>query len=91
MAIRLIVTGRVQGVYYRVSFETQARALALSGWVRNRSDGSVEALIAGDAPALARMVEWARCGPPLARVDEVIITETADAHAGNDFRILPTH
>ncbi|NJA88260.1 acylphosphatase [Rhodocyclus tenuis] len=67
--LKLRVRGRVQGVGYRRSLQIMARSLDLAGWVRNRADGSVEALVAGDAATVAELCEWARCGPPLARVD----------------------
>ncbi|WP_340666079.1 acylphosphatase [Rhodocyclus gracilis] len=69
--LKLRVRGRVQGVGYRRSLEIKARALDLAGWVRNLADGSVEALVAGDPAAVAELCEWARHGPPLARVDAV--------------------
>lgn len=72
-AKHLRVTGIVQGVGYRASFEALARALKLAGWVRNRTDGSVEAVIAGDDEAVERIVAWARRGPPAARVDRLAV------------------
>lgn len=90
MAKRLIVSGRVQGVSYRASFETQARALGLSGWVRNRSDGSVEALVAGSPEALERIVAWAWQGPPAAAVSKVEIREAGDEEAGHGFTVRPS-
>ena len=65
------ITGRVQGVYYRGWTVEQAEASGLSGWVRNRRDGSVEALFCGPARAVKAMVEACRRGPPAARVDHV--------------------
>ncbi|WP_229262684.1 acylphosphatase [Duganella radicis] len=79
----------VQGVGYRASFERQAVALGLRGWVRNRRDGSVEAEVDGDAAALERIVAWVHKGPPASRVDHVLIEEVA-ASADDAFRILPT-
>ena len=67
----LRIRGLVQGVGYRNALLREATRLGLSGWVRNRSDGSVEALAAGPAPALDQLVAWARRGPPAARVAEV--------------------
>ena len=67
----LRIRSLVQGVGYRYAMHLEAIRLGLDGWVRNRSDGSVEALAAGSAPALDQLVAWARRGPPAARVAEV--------------------
>jgi acylphosphatase len=96
VAIRQVrVTGRVQGVGYRAWVEHQARNHNLEGWVRNRRDGSVEALFAGPEDLVAEMVARARRGPSSARVDDVI-EEPATAEAlnlrrpGERFSVLPT-
>ncbi len=68
---RVTVSGQVQGVGYRDWLVEQAGRLALSGWVRNRVDGSVEALIVGDEAAVGRLIEACRRGPALARVEAV--------------------
>jgi acylphosphatase len=68
---RLSISGRVQGVGYRDWIMRTARGLGLAGWVRNRSDGSVEALIVGDEMAVGRMIDACRRGPVLAHVDNV--------------------
>jgi acylphosphatase len=68
---RLAITGRVQGVGYRDWAVATGQRLGLSGWVRNRTDGSVEALVVGDDEAVSRMIEACRRGPTLARVDAV--------------------
>ncbi|NEX61316.1 acylphosphatase [Noviherbaspirillum galbum] len=79
MARHLVITGKVQGVGYRASFESEARRLGLWGWVRNRTDGSVEAMVDGEARALEAILAWARRGPASARVDDVVVEEVGDA------------
>ena len=70
---RLVITGLVQGVGYRYSMAHTARALGITGWVRNRGDGSVEAVVAGPADAVAAIIHWARQGPPDAQVEQVAV------------------
>ncbi len=72
-AIHAVITGRVQGVFFRVFTQEQALHYGLSGWVRNRPDGSVEAFISGDADQVDRMVSWLHQGPPSSRVDEIVV------------------
>jgi acylphosphatase len=92
---RVTITGRVQGVGYRAWVEHQALAHNLEGWVRNRRDGSVEALFAGPADVVADLIARCRRGPSSARVDAVA-EEPAhpDAlnlrRAGERFSVLPT-
>jgi acylphosphatase len=88
-SVRLRIAGRVQGVGYRAwAIETAAR-LGLRGWVRNRMDGSVEALVIGEDDPVAAMIEACREGPFAARVTEVAVEEAADD--GSDrFRPRPT-
>lgn len=69
---RLRITGRVQGVCYRAFVRQRARALGLSGWVRNRPDGSVEAVAEGSATAIEQLIQACKDGPPLARVKQVL-------------------
>jgi len=68
---RVVVHGRVQGVWFRGSTEIEARAAGLSGWVRNRPDGTVEAVFEGPPEAVARLVAYCRQGPRSARVDRI--------------------
>jgi acylphosphatase len=72
---RLIISGRVQGVFFRDSMRQQARQLGVTGWVRNRSDGTVEAMVQGKPDAVKKMIEWAHRGPDAAKVTEVQIEE----------------
>ena len=92
---RLVVSGRVQGVGYRAFVEDEAAALRIDGWVRNRRDGTVEAVVAGPAAAVDAMIAACRKGPFAARVDNVEIHNAeADAlslrGAGERFSTLPT-
>lgn len=68
---RVVVTGRVQGVFYRDSCRREAERLGLAGWVRNRQDGAVEAVFEGPPDAVTEMVGWCRQGPSTARVENV--------------------
>src|SRR5580698_10159978 len=92
---RVTIRGRVQGVGYRAFVEHQAVALGLEGWVRNRRDGSVEALFAGPAGVVPDMVALCRRGPSYARV-EAVNEEPATSDAldlrreGEGFSVLPT-
>jgi acylphosphatase len=71
MRTRVVVSGRVQGVFFRDTIRNAAEREGLAGWVRNNSDGAVEAVFEGDAGAIARLVALCRQGPPAARVDSV--------------------
>lgn len=88
-ARRLIIAGRVQGVGYRHWMVTQARALGLNGWVRNRADGSVEALVEGPEPAVEELLRACRGGPRLAVVDS-IVEDLAEPPDELGFQQLPT-
>ena len=83
------IRGRVQGVWFRRWTEETARAASLAGWVRNRRDGSVEALFGGPADAVDRMVVLCGIGPKLAKVTSVD-QEPADPPDSPQFLVLPT-
>jgi acylphosphatase len=68
---KFIVSGRVQGVFFRASARSEATRLGLNGYAKNRADGSVEVLACGDAAALDELQRWLHSGPPLARVQSV--------------------
>ncbi len=95
-AIRQVtIRGRVQGVGYRAWVEHTATSLGLEGWVRNRRDGSVEAVFAGPAEVVEQMIERCGRGPVSARVDAVDVQEVgadmlALRAAGEEFSMLPT-
>lgn len=82
-AIRCIVAGRVQGVYYRAATAAQAERLHLDGWVKNLADGRVEVVAAGGPADVAALAAWLWQGPPAARVEAVHLEEwTGDIPAG---------
>ncbi|MDQ1124672.1 acylphosphatase [Microbacterium trichothecenolyticum] len=85
----ITVRGRVQGVGFRFALRNEAERLGARGWVRNRRDGSVEALIAGDQATLDALVAWARTGPPPAQVTGVDVAGTAET-APEAFEIRAT-
>ncbi|MGZ8993513.1 MAG: acylphosphatase [Burkholderiaceae bacterium] len=80
-ALHFKIDGQVQGVGFRYAMCREARRLGLAGWVRNRSDGSVEAVAVGDEFALQRLAQWAQRGPAGARVDSVAVDTATDAQA----------
>lgn len=87
-AIHATITGVVQGVGYRAFVADEARRRDVSGWVRNRRHGSVEAVLAARTEVLDDLVAALRQGPPAARVDEIETTPTDEPAPG--FRVLPT-
>ena len=87
-SVHLIIAGRVQGVGYRYYLSYKARQFHVTGWVRNRADGSVEAVIQGSPDNVEAVIVRANRGPPKAAVSSVTVTETAGEFA--DFATLPT-
>ena len=87
--VRVRIRGRVQGVGFRHWTDRVADELGLTGWVRNRRDGSVEALFSGPEEAVAGMLERCRSGPPSSRVDHVEVADESDAPP-DGFDVLPT-
>jgi len=85
---RLIIQGLVQGVAYRYHMCHEAHRLGVCGWVRNRRDGSVEALVSGDAEAVAALIAWARHGPPSAEVTHVAVELAEASH--DEFTEIPS-
>jgi acylphosphatase len=92
---RIVVRGRVQGVGFRAFVEDEARERRVAGWVRNRRDGSVEAVIAGSLEEVDRMTAAVRRGPPAARVETADVSQAGDEdlrqrQAGELFSVLRT-
>ena len=90
IARRLVIRGRVQGVGYRMAMTDAAVALGVNGWVRNRRDGTVEALVQGDEAVVGRLLAWCRRGPPGARVAEVTVIALEADPAVDDFTCRAT-
>lgn len=86
--VHLIVKGLVQGVCYRASAQDEARALGLSGWVRNLPNGDVEAVAQGDGGKVDEFITWCRRGPDEARVESVSVDELPVEDGPGDFRVL---
>ncbi len=85
--IQLVVQGRVQGVFFRATAQREARQNALTGWVKNRKDGSVEMVVEGEEDAVKDFLAWANAGPSTARVDKVDIKWRSYTGEFSDFRI----
>jgi len=88
MVKHLNIFGQVQGVGFRYRFMEQAQGLGVSGWVRNRRGGSVEAMVAGTPEAVEALLAWARRGPAAARVERIDISAAEGTFAG--FELWPT-
>lgn len=76
---RVVVRGRVQGVFFRDSMRERARAHGVAGWVCNRADGAVEAVLEGPEEAVERVLRFAKTGPPRASVSDVQVSEEEPA------------
>jgi len=86
--VHVFVRGRVQGVFFRASTQREARRLGLTGWVKNRPDGSVEVLAEGEEEGLKDLIGWANRGPGAARVERVDVRWRGFAGDFSDFRII---
>ncbi len=86
--VHLFVRGRVQGVFFRASTQREAKRLGLTGWVKNRSDGSVELLAEGEEEELKELISWAHRGPSAARVERVDVRWRSFVGDFFDFRIV---
>jgi len=86
MPKRLLISGRVQGVGFRHTMAMEAIRIGVTGWVRNRRDGSVEAIVDGSDEAIESIVAWARIGPRAAQVVSVEVAEAAGAFSAFEQR-----
>lgn len=84
----LHIFGRVQGVLFRAAARRRAKKLGLSGWIRNEEDGSVSAIVEGNEPALDAFTRWCHRGPPLARVDRILVERKQAVEEFAEFRVL---
>ncbi|MBE3584773.1 MAG: acylphosphatase [Thermoanaerobacter sp.] len=86
----VFISGKVQGVYFRVYTRDTAQKLGLTGWVRNLRDGRVEAVFEGDEAAVEQMLGWCREGSPSSRVENVEVIDEPYRGEFKDFTIAPT-
>src|SRR4029077_19901366 len=86
--VQVIVRGRVTGVFFRAAAQREARRLGITGWVKNRADGSIEMVAEGEEEAIKEIVSWAHHGPSAARVDNVDVRWRGYTGEFSDFRIV---
>ena len=87
---RFLVSGRVQGVFYRDSTRRQAQALGITGWVRNLFDRRVEVLACGEAEQLEAFIKWLEIGPEYAKVTNIEVMDADSSTIPDTFDVLPT-
>lgn len=87
MTVRAIVMGRVQGVWFRASTRDRANHLGVTGWARNLPDGTVEIVAQGEDAQVQALMEWARQGPPQARVTDLRVEELSDSVELKEFEV----
>lgn len=85
---KVVISGRVQGVSFRASMRDAAIGYGVKGWVRNRGDGTVEALVQGEDARVAGLLDWARVGPPGAKVTSLEMRLAEDSPPQKSFRVL---
>jgi len=85
--VHVIISGRVQGVWFRANTRQKAEQLGVTGWVRNTPDGCVEAVFEGEKNSVKEMLEWCNHGPPLAKVENVEIKKQTPTNGFNVFSI----
>jgi acylphosphatase len=86
--VHIMISGLVQGVFFRHYTRKNAIQFGLTGWVKNRPDGKVEAVFEGEEQTIALMIDWCRNGPPSARISDIDITLEEPTNTFPDFRII---
>ena len=85
--VHVLISGRVQGVWYRASTKQKAEYLGITGWVKNTKDGSVEAIFEGEEEKIDEMIKWCYKGPPLAKVNNIDIKNNQQIIGFEEFSI----
>ena len=85
--VHVVISGRVQGVWFRASTKQKAEQLGLNGWVKNTFDGDVEAIFEGEENCIREMLDWCHQGPPMAKVEGIKVTEKDPSNGFDDFSI----
>ena len=86
-AVHAIIRGRVQGVFFRMETRRAAERIGVNGWVRNRPDGTVEAVFEGESEKVDQAIDWCGKGPPMASVSDIVIDEIGYTGEYKDFSI----
>jgi len=85
--VHVVISGRVQGVWFRANTKQKAEQLGVTGWVKNTADGKVEAIFEGDKKHIQEMIDWCHQGPPSAQIEQVEITEQSLSNGFDGFSI----
>ena len=85
--VHLVISGKVQGVFFRAEAENMANQLEIQGWIKNREDKKVEALVTGEPANLDQFIAWCKVGPAKAQVENVVVTQKPAA-AFNKFEVI---
>ena len=85
--VNVLISGRVQGVWFRSSTKQKAEQLGVTGWVRNTKDGRVEAIFEGEENSVKSLIEWCHHGPPLAKIEKVEVRNQNCTNGFDDFSI----
>jgi acylphosphatase len=85
--VHVVISGKVQGVWFRATTKQKAEQLSLTGWVRNTYDGNVEAVFEGEENSVQEMLDWCRHGPPLSKVENVEVKNESPTNGFDSFSI----